>query len=112
MIDAPNLNTTGTHVGFSSQAPDRAPELFSSALARFAPVQAAKVQELPQRAYGETEVLSWTSPDGREIEGFVTYPPGHAAGQRSPLLLIVHGGPAGVSTRWWPVASRIPTGWA
>lgn len=96
MVDNPSLNAAGTHLGFSSQAPDRAPEPFSAPLARFVPVQAAKVQDLPGLAYGKTETLTWKSPDGREVEGLVTYPVGYAPGKKVPLLVVVHGGPAGV----------------
>ncbi|MBO6574292.1 MAG: S9 family peptidase [Rhodothermales bacterium] len=45
---------------------------------------------------GRTELLSWTSPDGLEIEGLLTYPIGYTAGDEVPLVLQVHGGPAGV----------------
>jgi dipeptidyl aminopeptidase/acylaminoacyl peptidase len=96
MVDAPSLNATGTHVGFSSQAPDRAPEPYTAPLAKFVPVQAAKVQELPALSFGKTETLTWKSPDGRDVEGLVTYPVGYAPGRKVPLLVVVHGGPAGV----------------
>lgn len=96
MVDNPSLNAAGTHVGFSSQAPDRAPEPFTASIARFVPVQAAKVQDLPALAYGKTETLTWKSPDGRDVEGLVTYPVSYAPGTRVPLLVVVHGGPAGV----------------
>ncbi len=119
IVDSPSLNAAGTHVGFSSQAPDRAAEPFSSGLARFAPVQAAQVQELPALAYGRTEVVTWKAPDGREIEGLLTYPVGYTAGQKAPLVVIVHGGPAGVFTRTftggptpYPVAGFATRGYA
>jgi dipeptidyl aminopeptidase/acylaminoacyl peptidase len=96
MVDGPSLNASGTHVGFSSQAPNRAPEPYTAPLAKFVPVQAAKVQELPELSFGKTETLTWKSPDGKEVEGLVTYPVGYAAGKKVPLLVVVHGGPAGV----------------
>jgi dipeptidyl aminopeptidase/acylaminoacyl peptidase len=119
MADGPSLNAAGTHVGFSSQAPDRAPEPFSAPLARFVPVQAAKVQAPPAFAYGRTEALRWKSPDGTEVEGLVTYPVGYAAGARVPLLVVVHGGPAGVFVQThtgvaspYPVAGFASRGYA
>jgi dipeptidyl aminopeptidase/acylaminoacyl peptidase len=45
---------------------------------------------------GRTEVVKWKSTDGREIEGLLTYPVGYKAGTRVPLILTIHGGPAGV----------------
>jgi len=45
---------------------------------------------------GKTEVIKWKSKDGREIEGLLTYPATYVAGTKVPLILNVHGGPAGV----------------
>ncbi len=45
---------------------------------------------------GRTEVVKWKSKDGREIEGLLTYPNGYAVGTKVPLILNIHGGPAGV----------------
>jgi dipeptidyl aminopeptidase/acylaminoacyl peptidase len=119
MVDNASLNATGTHVGFSSQAPDRAPEPFVAPLAKFAPVQAAKVQDPPQFSFGKTETLTWKSPDGKEVEGLVTYPVGYAVGQKVPLLVVIHGGPAGVFVRSYtggptpyPVAGFASRGYA
>jgi dipeptidyl aminopeptidase/acylaminoacyl peptidase len=99
MVDGASLNATGTHLGFTSQAPDRAPEAFVSALARYAPSQVSRVQDLGGLQVGRTEVVTWKAPDGKEIEGLLTYPVGYQAGAKVPLLVVVHGGPAGVFTR-------------
>lgn len=45
---------------------------------------------------GRTELLSWTSPDGMEIEGLLTYPVNYQEGTAYPVILNVHGGPSGV----------------
>jgi dipeptidyl aminopeptidase/acylaminoacyl peptidase len=45
---------------------------------------------------GRTELLTWASEDGMEIEGFLTYPIGYIEGRTYPIVLNVHGGPAGV----------------
>ncbi|MBL7848848.1 MAG: S9 family peptidase [Cyclobacteriaceae bacterium] len=47
----------------------------------------------------KSEVISWKSKDGKySIEGIVTYPQGYQKGKKVPLILNVHGGPAGVFT--------------
>jgi dipeptidyl aminopeptidase/acylaminoacyl peptidase len=99
MVVSPSVNKAGTHVGFVSQSPDTPVEAWSSALGRFAPVQVGRVQDLPALDYGRTEVITWAAPDGKEVEALLTYPVGYAAGARVPLLVVVHGGPAGVFTR-------------
>jgi|CXWL01.1.fsa_nt_gi dipeptidyl aminopeptidase/acylaminoacyl peptidase len=52
--------------------------------------------DIAKMAVGKTEVIKWKSKDGREIEGLLTYPNNYTAGTRVPLILNVHGGPAGV----------------
>lgn len=46
--------------------------------------------------YGKTELISWESSDGTQIEGLLTYPVGYEEGKQYPIVLQVHGGPAGV----------------
>jgi dipeptidyl aminopeptidase/acylaminoacyl peptidase len=99
MTDAVSLDDAGARVAFTSQAPDRAPEAFVSALSPYAPKQVSRVQDLPGLQVARTEVVTWKAPDGKEIEGLLTYPSGYQAGTRVPLLLVVHGGPAGVFTQ-------------
>lgn len=52
--------------------------------------------DLMKMKVGKTEVIKWKSKDGREIEGLLTYPVDHTAGVRVPMILNIHGGPAGV----------------
>lgn len=44
----------------------------------------------------KTEIITWNSPDGMEIEGILTYPKNYKKGMRYPVILQIHGGPAGV----------------
>ena len=46
-------------------------------------------------ALGETEVVTWKSTDGMEVEGVLLKPVGYKAGTRYPMLVVAHGGPAG-----------------
>ena len=47
---------------------------------------------------GKTKVVHWKSFDGRTIEGLLVFPVGYNEGQRVPLIVEPHGGPAGVRT--------------
>ena len=49
-------------------------------------------------ALARSESLEWTGPDGFAEDGVLTYPVGFQAGTRHPLVLLIHGGPAGAST--------------
>jgi dipeptidyl aminopeptidase/acylaminoacyl peptidase len=46
---------------------------------------------------GTNEVISWKSQDGTVIEGVLHKPSGFEPGRRYPLLVVIHGGPTGVS---------------
>jgi dipeptidyl aminopeptidase/acylaminoacyl peptidase len=45
-------------------------------------------------ALGEQEEISWVSKDGRTVGGVLVKPVGYQAGQRYPLIVAIHGGPA------------------
>jgi len=92
-----DLNAGGTMFGFTSQTSERPPEAYVSRVEKFAPVQVSRANaDVPKLPLGKTEVVRWKSTDGKEIEGLLTYPVGYQKGQRVPLILNVHGGPAGV----------------
>ncbi len=46
---------------------------------------------------GKQEAIRWKGPDGFEMDGIVTYPPGYQPGKPYPLVLDIHGGPRGAS---------------
>jgi dipeptidyl aminopeptidase/acylaminoacyl peptidase len=54
-----------------------------------------------------SELLTWTGPDGWEIEGILTYPLDYVEGQRYPLILQVHGGPHGRFSKSFNTGSQI-----
>ena len=91
------VNRTGTAFGFAMQATDKPAEAYVSRADRFAPVQVSRANaELAKLPVGKTEVVGWKSRDGLDVEGLLSYPVGYQAGKRVPLLLVIHGGPAGV----------------
>lgn len=49
-------------------------------------------------ALADSEVITWKSSDGMEVEGILLKPVGYQPGQRYPLLVVAHGGPAGAFT--------------
>jgi dipeptidyl aminopeptidase/acylaminoacyl peptidase len=97
VVTAVTLNRAGMMLGFIKQNPQTAPEAFVSKVDKFAPVQISRANsDRAKMPVGKTEVIRWKSKDGREIEGLLTYPVNYRAGTKVPLLLNVHGGPAGV----------------
>ncbi len=58
----------------------------------------------------EMEVIEWKSVDDFTIEGLLHRPAGHEAGDRLPLVLNIHGGPAGVFSNSWRASYHIYAG--
>ena len=46
---------------------------------------------------GPVSLVTWKSSDGAEIEGVLHKPADFRPGQRRPLLVVIHGGPTGIS---------------
>ena len=44
---------------------------------------------------GEQVEVNWTSTDGKTVGGVLIYPVGYEKGERYPLIVAIHGGPAG-----------------
>jgi dipeptidyl aminopeptidase/acylaminoacyl peptidase len=115
-----SLNADRTWIGFPHQTPDQAVEAYASPLEGFAPRQISSVNTHAAAIPAPTtETIRWMGAEGREIEGLLTFPAGYRAGVRVPLLLVIHGGPAGVfsenytaAANHYPVASFAARGFA
>ena len=119
MVSNVHLNAAKNYIGFTSETPDSPPEAFVSRVDKLAPVQVSTIQTLPEMALGKTEVIQWPSKDGKQIEGLLTYPVDYQAGEKVPLLVIVHGGPTGVFVQRfignrgaYPIAAFASNGYA
>ncbi|MBI4912328.1 MAG: S9 family peptidase [Acidobacteria bacterium] len=98
LASAAAMDPSGRHLGFVLQSTGRAPEAHRASLEAFIPQVASAVNAgLPSLPLGPTEVIRWKGADGLEIEGLLTLPPDRD-GKRVPLILNIHGGPAGVFT--------------
>lgn len=84
-------------MAFTFENPDTPADVYLSKVNKLKMEKLTSLNEKIQLPpMGKTEVLKWASKDGLEIEGLLTYPIGYTEGTRVPLILQVHGGPAGV----------------
>ena len=91
------LTDDASRMAFTWQTPDEPWDVFVSPTNGYAPTQVTDLHAgVPRPEMGRTRLVSWTSTEGFEIEGLLTYPVGYEEGERVPLILNVHGGPAGV----------------
>lgn len=102
------VNSHGDRVVFSFEDSDTPRDIHFSDLHSFSPQPVSDLfADYTFPEYGKTDVLTWSSKDGMEIEGLLTYPVGYKEGDRVPLILMVHGGPAGVYSQTWTGAGGI-----
>jgi dipeptidyl aminopeptidase/acylaminoacyl peptidase len=95
-----NLNHARTMFGMTMQNNDSAVEAYVTRADSFIPAKVSSANAgLPKLPLGKMEVVRWKSSDGMEIEGILNYPVNYRAGERVPLLLVIHGGPTGVFTQ-------------
>ncbi len=95
-ISSTSISRDGKVIVFAMDAPDSATELYSTDPSFANPRRLTNMN--PQLAgiqQGETEVVTWKSVDGAEVEGVLLKPVGYTAGTRYPMLVVAHGGPAG-----------------
>lgn len=64
---------------------------------RIQPLASANVPA-PEFELAQWRVVSWKSHDGLDVDGILWLPASYAPGTRLPLVVSIHGGPAGV---WW-----------
>lgn len=114
------LNSTGTHAGFARDTMVEPPEAHVFELSSKTTTRVSRANaDLPQLPLGETRIIRWKASDGQEIEGLLTLPVGHESGQEVPLILNIHGGPAGAyresfigAASSFPIAAFAANGYA
>ncbi len=94
-----SLTPDGRSVAFVGSGPSDFAEVYVAPVApaldaRRVSAAAAQIAGWPRHA---REVVRWTSEDGAEIEGVLHKPAEFQPGRRAPLLVVIHGGPTGVS---------------
>lgn len=58
-------------------------------------------RQLSRKASGQVEVVRWQGALGDAVEGILYYPLHFQAGRRYPLVVMLHGGPAGADQLEW-----------
>jgi dipeptidyl aminopeptidase/acylaminoacyl peptidase len=92
------LTADGTRAAFTASSPTEFPDVYVAPLATMAATRVsnagAQIASWPKHT---REVVRWKSQDGAEIEGVLHKPADFQQGRRYPLLIVIHGGPTGVS---------------
>ena len=91
-----SVTRDGRHLAYVAGDATHYPEVYAGAASERVAVTHMGDQ-LQGWTLGTSEVVSWSSRDGARIEGVLRKPAGWRAGSRRPLLVVIHGGPTGVS---------------
>ena len=95
-INGTSISKDGRTIVLTMDAPDSATEVYVTdpSFANLKRLTNTNPQ-LAEVSQGETEVITWKSSDGVEVEGVLLKPVGFQAGRKYPTLVVAHGGPAG-----------------
>jgi dipeptidyl aminopeptidase/acylaminoacyl peptidase len=63
--------------------------------------QVTHINQTVRPEWGELKSLHWMS-DGMRIQGWLVYPKDYDPSRRYPMVVTVHGGPAGAANAGWP----------
>jgi dipeptidyl aminopeptidase/acylaminoacyl peptidase len=108
VIGSIGLTPSADRMAFTWQTTDEPWDVYVSSTTDYAPRKITDLHaHVPRPEMGRTELVTWESTDGLEIEGLLTYPVGYEEGSRVPLILNVHGGPAGVYSQSFTGAPSI-----
>lgn len=58
-------------------------------------------KNLKKKHFTRSEIFRWIGAKEEEVNGILYYPENYEAGKKYPLILSIHGGPAGVSRDTW-----------
>jgi dipeptidyl aminopeptidase/acylaminoacyl peptidase len=92
-----SVSNKGDLISYVYEEPNQPEELFIASLNGENPKQLSSINaDFNPGKHGKTELISWKSSDGKRVEGLLTYPIDYEEGKQYPIILQVHGGPAGV----------------
>jgi dipeptidyl aminopeptidase/acylaminoacyl peptidase len=95
-INGASVSKDGRTIVITMDAPEAATEIYVTDPSFASPRRLTNTNpQLAELAQGQTEVITWKSSDGVEVEGVLLKPVGFESGKRYPTLVVAHGGPAG-----------------
>jgi len=78
---------------------EMAPEIWAGEIGDWKKITHANAEQRPH--WGIAESVTWQS-DGSKVQGWLVYPEGFDAAKKYPMVVEIHGGPAGMRSASWP----------
>ena len=93
-----SLSADAQTVAFAASDASTFPEIYVAPVKTMSPKRLTTTgDQVTSWPSAPIEVISWKSQDGATIEGILHKPVGFKPGTRYPLLVVIHGGPTGIS---------------
>lgn len=94
-----SFSKDGNHIAYTGVNDNNLTEVFHASFPIAAVQQITNSSnQIEEWSVSNSEVISWKSEDGTVIEGVLHKPMNYDANQKYPLLVVIHGGPTGIST--------------
>ncbi|MGA7613777.1 MAG: S9 family peptidase [Thermoanaerobaculia bacterium] len=98
VVRAASFTPDGRTLAYAAPDATHLTEIYVSALSPFRPAPLTDMtSQVKGWTLGTTEVVSWKSRDGAMIEGVLHKPADFDPHRKYPLLVVIHGGPTGIS---------------
>ncbi len=109
VVDAPSWSRDHGRVAYELSTPAVPGDLYAAAVRSFQPQRLTRSNVgVEQKELASPSVVRWKSSDGREVEGLLYRPPDEADWKApGPLVLEVHGGPAGSFARAFDAGAQV-----
>lgn len=99
----------GRTIAFTGTTPGTTTDVYRSTIDGMGPEALTRsTEQLAAWPMPRSEVVSWKSSDGAEIEGVLYKPADYDPARKYPLLVVIHGGPTGVDAPQPPVGGVYP----
>jgi len=93
------FSKNGKAIAYVGRGDDNLSEIYKSDNTFNAPQKVTKfTSQIKDWSVSNSEVISWKSKDGALIEGVLHKPKDYDSNKKYPLMVIIHGGPTGIST--------------
>ena len=99
-VNVQDFSKDGKMMVYSFEDVETPSDLYVSTTDQLTPTRLTRANPAAEDSllHASLKVLQWKSKDDLDIEGLLLLPPDYQEGTRLPLLLHIHGGPAGVFT--------------
>lgn len=95
------LSRNGTMSAVIRHSFEAPPEVWAGPIGAWRQISNGNAKLRPE--WGQSRSIRWTT-EGRSVQGWLLYPRGYDPKRRWPMVVWVHGGPAGMERSHWPGA--------